>query len=259
MQRILIAFIAVGSAMSVRPSARPTFDPPKVNLITQNTRTAPWAVVPRATVAQQSSRRVRLSGPWVGFGASVVPKNGVSARNIKKITDNQLELILDATTSATRGDVTLQLNIICPGSLFPTDCKGYTTFPVKVFETGPIKSIQPFGVVQPNTKYTFELTGEALDVAVLLPRLVKLGSATILSKTATTMKVVGTTPSCGYIDVALTDVADGDENPYRHATTMQSVLAGTICGQSLAPTNLKYHQCTPPQVWDDNIKACKNP
>src|SRR5687768_3346862 len=111
MQRTLIAFIAVGSAMSIRPTPRSSFDPPKVNLIMQNTRTAPWTVVPRATVAQQSSRRVRLSGPWVGFGASVVPKNGVSARNITKISDNQLEVILDATTAATRGDVSLQLNI----------------------------------------------------------------------------------------------------------------------------------------------------
>ena len=259
MQRTLLAAIALGAAVSPAPSAVRSFDPPKVNLIMQNTRTSPWAVVQRATVAQQSSRRIRLSGPWVGFGTSVTAKNGVSARNFTKITDNQVELILDATSSAPRGDMTLTLNITCPGWPLTGDCRSSTTFPVKVFETGPITAIQPYGIVKPNTKYTFDLRGEALDVAGLLPRLLKLSSATIVSRTATTMRVVGVTPSCGYIDVALVDQADGDENPYRHGASMQAVLAGTICGQSLAPPTMQYHQCTPPQVWDDALKICKNP
>lgn len=36
--------------------------------------------------------------------------------------------------------------------------------------------------------------------------------ATILEKTATTMRVKGTTPQCGYVDVALTDEAEGDNS-----------------------------------------------
>jgi hypothetical protein len=261
MHRTIVSVVALGSLTWLTPNAitPARFDPPKVNLIMQNTRTAPWVVVPRATVAQQSSRRIRLSGPWVGFGTAVIAKDGVSARNFSKQSDNQLELILDATSSTPRGDMTLTLKIQCPGWPFTGDCRSSTTFPIKVFETGPIKSIQPYGVVQPNTKITFDLTGEALDVAKLLPRLLKLGNALIVSRTATTMKVVGVTPSCGYIDVALTDQADGDEHPYRHGPGMQAVLAGTICGQSLAPSNLKYHQCTPPQYWDNNLKACKYP
>ncbi|MDF2770728.1 MAG: hypothetical protein K0S86_221 [Geminicoccaceae bacterium] len=259
MNTTIVRALALGSAMTLAAGSG-TFasvDPPKVNLIMQNTRTAPWTVVQRATVAQRSSRKIRLAGPWMDYVTSVTAKNGVSARNLVK-SDKQVEMILDASATAPRGDMTLTLNISCPPIPF-SDCRSSTTFPIKVFETGPIASIQPYGVVPPNTKITFQLTGEALNVAQLLPRLLKLGSAAIVSKTATTMQVVGVTPSCGYVDVALTDVADGDEHPYRHGPSMQAVLAGTICGQSLAPTSLKYTQCTPPQVWDANLKICKNP
>lgn len=259
MQLTITRALALGSAAALvgGSAARISADPPKAKTITQNTRTVAWKEVPRATVAQGSSRRIRLSGPWMDFVTSVTAKNGVSARNLTK-TFQQVEMVLDASTTAPRGEMSLTLNIGCPPIPF-TDCRASTTFPITVFETGPIKSIQPYGIVKPNTKYTFELTGEALNVAELLPRLLKLGSASIVSKTSTTMKVVGVTPSCGYIDVALVDIADGDENPYRHGPAMQSVLAGTICGQSLAPTTLQYHQCTPPQYWDDGIKACRNP
>jgi len=111
--------------------------------------------------------------------------------------------------------------------------------------------------VPPNTQVTFDLTGEALGVAVLLPRLLSLKNATVLSKTTTTMRVRGTTPSCGYIDVALTDQADGDENPYLKAATVQQVLAGTICGSSLAPRSPTMTQCPAGQTWDPAANVCK--
>ena len=166
-------------------------------------------------------------------------------------------MILDASASAARGDMSLRLNISCPP--IPFDCKPSVNLPLKVFETGPIKSIQPYGNVPPNTSVTFDLTGEALDVAKLLPRLVTLTNPVIVSRTATTMRVRGTTPSCGYLDVALTDEADGDEFPYRRELTVQAMLAGTICGQSTAPPLLKTTTCAPGQVWNATLKACSAP
>jgi hypothetical protein len=70
------------------------------------------------------------------------------------------------------------------------------------------------------------------------------------------MRVRGTTPGCGYVDVALTDMADGDENPYRK-TTVQPILAGTICGGSVAPTTMKISECPPGQTFDPVANVCK--
>jgi hypothetical protein len=222
----------------------------------QNTRTAEWIATPRATIAQRSSRKVRLVGPWLDYVTSVTSSNGITARNFEK-ADKQITMILDASASAARGDMTLRLNITCPVVAF--DCKPSVTLPLKVFETGPIWTIQPYGNVPPNAVVTFDLTGEALGVAKLLPRLLTLTNAVVLSRTATTMRVRGTTPSCGHLDVALTDEADGDEFPYRREPTVQAILAGTICGQSTAPPLLRTTVCASGQVWDSALKICKNP
>jgi hypothetical protein len=257
MNRTIVSAVAFASALSLAPSStrETTMDPPAVKLIMQNTRTVEWITVPRATVAQRSSRKVRLVGPWLDYVTSVTSSNGITARNFEK-ADRQITMILDASASAARGDMTLKLNITCPVVAF--DCKPSVTLPLKVFETGPVRTIQPYGTVPPNAAVTFDLTGEALDVAKLLPRLVTLTNAVILSRTATTMQVRGTTPSCGSIDVALTDVADGDEFPYRRESTVQAVVAGTICGQSTAPPLLKTGTgCSAGQVWDPTLKSCK--
>ena len=259
MNRMIVAALAAGSALSVAEGRTlgSMFDPPKASLIMQSTRTTEWLAVPRATVAQKSSRRIRLRGPWMDFVTSVTASNGVSARSLET-SSQQVEMILDASEMATRGDMTLKLNITCP-PIPLIDCRSSTTFPVRVFETGPIRSIQPYGTVPANTQVTFDLTGDALGVAKLLPRLLRLGNATILQQTATTMRVRGTTPSCGSVTVALTDTNDGDEFPYFHAATMQRVLAGTECAGGPAQPTLTYTQCTPPQIWDAGLHACRNP
>ena len=258
MNRTIVSAVALGSALWLAPGSlrHAAMDAPAVKLITQNTRTSPWIAVPRATIAQRSSRKIRLYGPWLDYVTSVTSSNGVTGRNFEK-GDKEITMILDASASAARGDMSLRLNISCPP--IPFDCKPSVNLPLKVFETGPIKSIQPYGNVPPNTSVTFDLTGEALDVAKLLPRLVTLTNPVIVSRTATTMRVRGTTPSCGYLDVALTDEADGDEFPYRRESTVQAMLAGTICGQSTAPPLLKTTTCSPGQVWNAQLKACSTP
>jgi hypothetical protein len=259
---MIVTAVGLASATSLAGaySLGTMFDPPKAKLIMQNTRTVEWLAVPRATVAQRGTRLIRLRGPWMDYVTSVTASNGVSARNFKT-ADQQVDMTLDAAETAPRGDFTLRLNITCPKVPFTNvvvgDCQSSATFPVRVFETGPIATIFPNGVVPPNAQVTFDLTGEALNVAVLLPRLLSLKSASILSKTATTMRVRGTTPSCGHIDVALTDQADGDENPYRKASTLQPVLAGTICGTSLAPRVPSVAQCPPGQTFDPVSNVCK--
>ena len=246
--------ITLGGLLSLRSTA---FDP-GFEKIEQNTRTVEWLSVQRVTIGQSSSRKIRLTGPWMDFVSSATTSNGVSARNIvRDFPFRKVTMILDASASTTRGDMLLTLRISCP--VVPLDCKSTVRLPVRVFETGPIATIQPWGVVPANSLVTFDLTGQALAVAKLLPRLLRLGNPTILQRTSTTMRVRGTTPSCGSVDVALTDENDGDEFPYRHAATMQRVIAGTECAGGPAPLSLKYTQCTPPQVWNDALKACVTP
>ena len=249
-----LTIAAIGAFVLV--SAGATLGAPRVSLLMQNTRTAPWITVTRLTVAQASSRRVRIEGDWMDYISSVNANGGVSGRNISH-PDGMTELILDATSAAARGDKNISVNIACPigGNLIGCTA-GPVNVPVKVIETGPINSIEPSGTLQANTQYTFTLQGEGLNVAVLLPRLLNLKNATVLERTANTMRVRGTTPQCGYVDVALTDQADGDI-PYRKGPGLQSVLAGAICGTSLAPPAGVIINCQPPTSWDATLRQCR--
>lgn len=249
--------IALGSVLFVAPGS--AFDPPSFTKIEQNTRTVPWLSVSRATIAQSSSRKIRLTGPWMDYVTSVTTSGGISGRNISH-EFQKVTLILDATMSSARGNKSVALNITCPFGGELIGCtRGPVMVPIKVFENGPISSISPNGTLAANTQYTFELHGEGFDVAALLPRLLTLTNASVVSRDASTIKVRGITPSCGYIDVALTDQADGDEFPYRKGSLLQSVLSGHICGSSLAPSGMgNIHVCPSGTNWDDNTKTCHN-
>ena len=233
-----------------------TLGAPRYTLLMQNTRTAPWISVTRLTVPQASSRRVRIDGDWMDYISSVNASGGISGRNISH-PDGMTELILDATSSAARGDKNISVNIACPWGGNLIGCTpGPVNIPVKVIETGPITSIGPSGTLAANTQYTFNLQGEGLDVAVLLPRLLSLKNATILEKTATTMRVRGTTPQCGYVDVALTDQADGDI-PYRKGSALQPILAGAICGLTLSHPVGVVINCPTGTTWDASLRECR--
>jgi len=256
MKTMTVSTLAVGALFWINPRAG--MDAPRIDKLEQNTRTVEWATTTRATIGQQSSRKIRVSGPWMGFVTSATTSNGVSARNIVREWD-KVSMTLDAAASSARGDMTLRLNINCPPPPVNLDCASSKGLPVKVFETGPINGISPSGVVPANTVVTFDLTGQALNVAKLNPRLLSLRNASIISRTSTTMRVRGTTPSCGYIDVALTDESGDGEYVYRKGGSLQAVLAGTICGSSLAPPGIAQHYCYPPTTWSPALNACVQP
>ena len=245
---------------SLLPLGAPlAYDSPSFRKIEQNQWSVGWRTVTRVTIGQKSTRSIRLTGPWLDYVRSATASNGVSARNFSTkmlVGEGEVTMILDATASATRGDMSLRLNIACP--VIPLDCKSSINLPVKVLETGPITAVYPNGVVPPNTVVTFDLQGDGFDAAKLLGRLTLIGNPTILERTNTTMKVRGTTPSCGYIDISLNDSQAGDEDPYRKETTTDGVLAGTICGQSLAPRIMRSAQCPPGQTWDAGLRACRS-
>jgi hypothetical protein len=253
-----ISSIAVGSLALL--SSGSVFESPAWTGLEQNTRTVEWAPVQRITIAQKSSRKIRITGPWMDYISVVNANGGVSGRNIDHVGDKQSTIILDATEGAARGTKNISVSIACPfgGNLLGCT-SGPVSIPVRVFETGPITSISPSGTLTPNTTTTFDLQGEALDVAVLLPRLLTLKNASIVSKSATSMRVRGVTPACGYIDVALSDQADGSEFPYRKGSQLQAVLAGTICGTSLAPPAGSYHYCPVGQTWNSSTNSCQGP
>ena len=256
MKSQIISTLAIGGLLSMNPGA--PMGAPHVDLIMQNTRTAEWIATPQATIGQSSSRKVRLNGPWMDYVTSATTSNGVSARNIEH-ADKQVTMILDASASAARGDMNLRLNITCPPFPINFDCGSSALLKVKIFETGPINTIQPSGIVPPNSVITFDLTGEAMGVAKLNARLLSLSGASVLSRTPTSIKVKGKTPSCGYVDVALTDEAGDGEFVYRKSGSLRQVLAGTICGSSLAPPLMGQSICIAPKVWDAVALVCKDP
>ena len=249
-----LSMAALGGFILVAAGA--TLGAPRYSLLMQNTRVHPWIAVPRLTVAQQSSRRVRIDGDWMDYISSVNTVGGVSGRNITH-PDGMAELVLDATAGAARGNKNISVNIACPpgGNLLGCTA-GPVNIPVRVIESGPITSIGPSGTLQANTQYTFTLQGQGLDVAVLLPRLLNLKDATILEKTATTMRVRGTTPQCGYVDVALTDESDGDI-PYRKGAGLPSILAGHICGLTLSNPAGVVINCPTGTNWNATLRECR--
>jgi hypothetical protein len=253
MLTVKLSSLALAALLLVPPSS--AFEAPAAKLVSQ-LRSGTWTAISRATIPQGSYRTVRAFGPWMDHVVSVTTVNGVSAQNVVKDGDKTVKMILTASTSSTRGDSYVLLNISCSDVDVYMGCtRGPVRLPTKILETGPINHIYPNGTVPANSTITFDLAGEGLDVAVLLPRLLTLTNASILSQTAGTIKVRGTTPSCGYIDVALSDKADGSESPYRKGASLESVIAGRACGS--APTLNTYIQCAPGQTWDPNLKICK--
>jgi len=84
--------ITLGSLLSLRSAA---FDP-GFEKIEQNTRTVEWLSVQRVTIGQSSSRKIRLTGPWMDFVSSATTSNGVSARNIvRDFPFRKVTMILD--------------------------------------------------------------------------------------------------------------------------------------------------------------------
>jgi len=225
-------------------------------ILEQNTRTAEWVGVARITIAQKSSRRIRLSGPWMDYVTSINGSGGISGRNVEH-ADGKTTLILDASESAGRGDKEISAAISCPFGGTLIGCKDIVAFPIRVFETGPITSISPSGTVMPSTSVTFTLTGDRLDVAKLMPRLLTLKNASLVHVNTNTVRVTGTTPACGFVDVALSDQMDGDEFPYRKGSALQSVLAGSICGSSIVPPPTTFHQCPVGQNWNSATNSCQ--
>lgn len=208
-----------------------TYDAPTWTRLEQNTRTVEWLSVSRATIPQSSSRKIRITGPWMDYIAGVNGNGGVSGRSINHVGDKQSTLILDAAAHAPRGNKYISVIIDCPLGANLLGCtRGPVEIPVKVFETGPVRSIKPSGTVEPNAMMTFTLYGDGMNYAALLPRIVNLRNAVVLGRSADTIAVRGITPSCGYIDVALTDQEDGDEFPYRKAAGYQPGVAGSMCG-----------------------------
>jgi hypothetical protein len=234
---------------------------PSWNKLEQNTRTVQWLNVSRITVPQGSSRKIRITGPWMDYISSVTTSGGVSGRNIAHPASEQSTMILDAARTATRGDKSILVKVQCNWAAEILGCRTVSvSIPITVLEMGPINHIYPNGIVPPNTTVTFNLDGEGFDYGVILRRLTTLKNAEILTKNATTMRVRGTTPSCGFIDVSLSDRLDGDEFPYAKGTGIQQVIAGTICGTSIVPPAPSSFNpvCPPGQVFDWNTKICND-
>jgi hypothetical protein len=255
MFNVKLSSIALGLVLLAGPTS--AFDAPAAQLISQ-LRSGTWTAIPRATIPQGSYRTVRAFGPWMDHVVSVTTVNGVTGQNVVKDGDRTVKMILTASASSTRGDSYVLLNISCSDIDVMMGCtRGPVRLPTKILETGPINHIYPNGTVPANSTVTFDLLGEGLDVAVLLTRLLTLSNASILSQSAGTIRVKGTTPSCGHIDVALSDKADGSEAPYRKGASLESVVSGRLCSGSLAPALNTYIECGPGKTWDPNLKICK--
>jgi hypothetical protein len=252
MRPALSKFALAGSLLMMNSAA---LEPARWTLLMQSTRTAPWIAVPRFTVAQGYSRHVRIAGPWMDYISSVTPIAGITGRNVQHI-NGQTDLILDASSSTSRGDHSVQVKITCPPLAYLNGCAPAVVIPVKVLEMGPVNRISPSGTVPPNTTMVFRLEGEGLNVAKILARLTTLQNAAVLpGATSTALSVRGTTKACGYVDISLSDVADGDEFPYKKNYNTP-ILAGTLCAGSLPPTPYSAVSCPSGKTYDPVSKTC---
>jgi hypothetical protein len=210
--------------------ARPS--EPAITDLAQATRTVARQSVSTAKIGQGMTRTIWITGPWMDWVNDVNGTGGVDG-TIKAtkqgITTGEVQIILNATASATVGEKTLTVDVKCP--IIPLDCKpGPFPFKVRVFETGPINSITPTGVVAPDQQAMYTINGEGLNSAELLPRLTTLRNATIVTRTANTLTVRGTNPSCGGVDIEFVAAGGGDDMPYRKSAGLTLPIAGGACG-----------------------------
>ena len=217
-------------------------------------------VVTRVVVGKGSSRGVRLSGKYMHLVSSATTTGGVSARSIQKVADNQVSMVLDASSTSIRGDLGLKLNIACPPSIpfITNDCKPSVVLPVKVLETGPLAWVAPSGNIPPNAAVTFNLTGSGVGFAKPLARLMNLKNVTVVQQTSSVFQLRGTTPSCGPVVVAVQDKAQlDDEIPFRKGAAIQVSLAGgTYCGGESGPKVYSTTTCPVGTVWNASLNQC---
>lgn len=205
---------------------------PHIVKIEQNTRTVARQVVSTVSIGQGKTRMIWLTGPNLDHVDYVNGSGGVTG-TIKdtKIVDwtGEVQIILNASDAASRGEKTLSVHVSCP--LVAIDCvSGPVSFKVRVYETGPLTSISPTDIVTPNQQTTYTINGEGMNVAELLPRLTTLKNAVIVSKSSTSLTVSGVNPSCGGVDIQFIDVDGPEDMTYKKATGLKIPVAGGICG-----------------------------
>src|SRR5678815_3140388 len=106
MKNIVSNFALSGAMLMTYNSA---FDSPSFTRLDQNTRTVEWVSVSRITIGQRSSRKIRITGPWMDYISTVNSNGGVSGRNISHVGDKQSTIILDASETAGRGDKSISV------------------------------------------------------------------------------------------------------------------------------------------------------
>lgn len=235
MKPTLSALTALGVTMLGIPVA------PGITKIEQNTRTVERQSVTTVTIGQGMTRMIWVTGPWMDWVNDVNASGGVDGTIKSKtmgVGTGEVQIILTATSSATPGEKIISLDVKCP--ILPLDCApGPFPLKVKVFETGPISGISPNDIVAPNALTTYTLTGEGLGSAALLSRLTTLKNASIVSKSASTLVVSGTNPSCGGVDIELIASGGPEDMPYKKSAGLALPIAGGACG-----TNFSYHPIT---------------
>jgi hypothetical protein len=205
---------------------------PSITRLEQNTRTVERQSVSVAKIGQGMTRMIWITGPWMDWVNDVNGSGGVDGiiKSTKQgLATGEVQIILNATASATPGEKTLSVDVKCP--IIPLDCKpGPFTFKVRVFETGPLNTITPSGVVAPDQPATYTINGEGLNVAEILPRLTTLKNAAIVAKSASSLVVTGTNPSCGGVDIEFVAAGGGDDMPYKKSAGLTLPVAGGACG-----------------------------
>ncbi|HZJ00065.1 MAG TPA: CARDB domain-containing protein [Gemmatimonadaceae bacterium] len=209
---------------------------PHIVKIEQNTRTVERQTVSTVSIGQGKTRMIWITGPNMDNVDYVAGSGGVTGTIQGKQSVNwtgEVQIILNASNTASRGEKTLSVHVSCP--LVAIDCvSGPVSFKVRVYETGPITSINPTDIVTPNQQTTYTINGEGMNVAELLPRLTTLKNAVIVSKSSTSLTVSGVNPSCGGVDIQFIDVDGPEDMTYKKATGLKIPVAGGICGTAFA-------------------------
>ncbi|HSJ07026.1 MAG TPA: hypothetical protein VK936_09995 [Longimicrobiales bacterium] len=243
-------FVLAGATRAWVPGERITFAaaPPSIEKVEQNVG-GMRVRLSRPQLPRLAIRRIWVTGPWLDYASSVTSAGGVSGRIANKRTllgRGEVEIVVESSSSATRGQKGLRINIKCPPIPF-TDCnENGVPLPVFVLATGPISSISPNGVVPSGQTMDFTLTGQNMNVARVVDPTVQ-----VISRTATTIRLRRTTPSCGNILFQLYDEASGSrwDQDEQYALTPGFVHAhvGTVCvrNQPPPPTTGPIRRCPP--------------
>jgi hypothetical protein len=205
--------------------------------------------VSSAYVGQNGQKVFEIEKVGIGLlaNASISAGSGVTATITSTTADQgRITVRISATSSASTGSRTATIR-------YPW---GTLTFPLRVLRGGTLTSVTPSANVAINTPVTFTISGTGLDVAAIVKAKTDLANITVVSRTATSLRIRGTPSGCGTNRIVIGDQAFGGDE-FQYSPGGLDLQLNIACGYRAAPAPSVY--CATGYTYNASTGTCIKP